>query len=80
MDAQVSLSQRLYDKYEREVFGRQEMLLINVALALITLISSAHAGEQKASAQTDTATPIENPRCRVRNRQYMTLLMKILQS
>ena len=61
MDAQVSLSQRLYDKYEREVFGRQEMLLINVALALITLISSAHAGEQKATAQTDTATPIENP-------------------
>jgi hypothetical protein len=28
---------------------------------LITLISSAHAGEQKATAQTDTATPIENP-------------------
>jgi uncharacterized protein YkwD len=25
------------------------------------LISSAHAGEQKATAQTDTATPIENP-------------------
>ena len=61
MAAQVSLSQRLYDTYEREVFGRQEMLLINVALALITLISSAHAGEQKATAQTDTATPIENP-------------------
>ena len=37
------------------------MLLINVALALITLISSAHAGEQKATAQTDTAAPIENP-------------------
>ena len=36
-------------------------LWFNVALALITLISSAHAGEQKASAQTDTATPIENP-------------------
>ena len=36
------------------------MLLINVALALVTLISSAHAGEQKATTH-DTATPIENP-------------------
>ena len=33
----------------------------NVALALVTLIASAYAGEQKATAQTDTATPIENP-------------------
>jgi hypothetical protein len=37
------------------------MLLINAALALVTLISSAHAGEQKATVQTDTATPIESP-------------------
>ena len=51
---------RLYDKYERELFGRQEMLLINVALVLITLISPAHADEQNATVQTDTA-PIENP-------------------
>ena len=36
------------------------MLLINVALALVTLVSSAHAGEQKATTH-DTATPIENP-------------------
>jgi hypothetical protein len=28
---------------------------------LVTLISSPHAGEQKGTAQTDTATPIENP-------------------
>ena len=34
---------------------------MNVALALVMLISSARAGEQKATAQTDTATPIENP-------------------
>jgi len=60
MADQVSLSRRLYDKYEREVFGRQEMLLINVALVLITLISPAHADEQNATVQTDTA-PIENP-------------------
>jgi len=52
---------RLYDKYERARFERQEMLLINAALALVTLISSAHAGEQKATVQTDTATPIESP-------------------
>jgi uncharacterized protein YkwD len=39
---------------------RQEMRSINVAFVLITLISSAQVGEQKASAQTDTA-PIENP-------------------
>jgi uncharacterized protein YkwD len=37
------------------------MLLINVAIVLATLISSAHAGEPKATAQTDTAAPIENP-------------------
>src|SRR5215470_14714315 len=36
-------------------------LLINLALVLVTLISSAHAGEQKDAAQTDTAAPIENP-------------------
>jgi uncharacterized protein YkwD len=36
------------------------MQLINVVIVLITLISSAHAGEQKATVQTDTA-PVENP-------------------
>jgi uncharacterized protein YkwD len=36
------------------------MLLINVAIVLVMLISSAQAGEQKATGQTDTA-PIENP-------------------
>jgi len=41
-------------------FGRQEMQLINVVIVLTTLISSAHAGEQKATVQTDTV-PIENP-------------------
>src|ERR1700751_155941 len=44
---------------EREGFGRQEMQLIVVAILLTTVISSAHAGEQKATVQTDTA-PIEN--------------------
>jgi hypothetical protein len=38
----------------------QEMQLINVVIVLTTLISSAHAGEQKATVQTDTV-PIENP-------------------
>jgi uncharacterized protein YkwD len=42
------------------ICGGKKMLLINVAIALVTLISSAQAGEQKATAQTDTA-PIENP-------------------
>ena len=41
--------------------SRLPELWFNVALGLVTLISSVHAGEQKASAQTDTATPIENP-------------------
>ncbi|HEY2243493.1 MAG TPA: hypothetical protein VGH47_04615, partial [Xanthobacteraceae bacterium] len=36
------------------------MRSINVAFVLITIISSAYAGEQKASVQTDTA-PIDNP-------------------
>jgi hypothetical protein len=36
------------------------MLPINVAIVLVTLISSAHAGEQNATVQTDTV-PIENP-------------------
>ena len=36
------------------------MQLINVVIVLITLISSGHAGEQKATVQTDTA-PVENP-------------------
>jgi hypothetical protein len=36
------------------------MQLINVVIVLTTLISSAHAGEQKATVQTDTV-PIENP-------------------
>jgi uncharacterized protein YkwD len=36
------------------------MLSITVAIVLVTLISSAHAGEQNATAQTDTV-PIENP-------------------
>jgi uncharacterized protein YkwD len=35
------------------------MRSINLAIALMALISSAHAGEQKATGQTDTA-PIEN--------------------
>jgi uncharacterized protein YkwD len=39
---------------------RQEMLPINVAIVLVTLISSAHAGEQNATVQTDIV-PIENP-------------------
>src|SRR6516225_5240876 len=41
--------------------SRLPELWLNVALALVMLMSSAHAGEQKATAQTDTATPIENP-------------------
>jgi len=36
------------------------MLSINVAIVLVTLISPAHADEQNATVQTDTA-PIENP-------------------
>ena len=36
------------------------MQLINEVIMLTTLISSAHAGEQKATVQTDTV-PIENP-------------------
>ena len=40
---------------------RLPKLWFNAALALVTLISSAHAAEQKVTAQTDTATPIENP-------------------
>ena len=36
------------------------MQLINVVIVLTTLISSAHAGEQKATVQNDTV-PIENP-------------------
>jgi uncharacterized protein YkwD len=36
------------------------MRSINVAFVLITLISPAHTGEQKASVHADTA-PIENP-------------------
>jgi uncharacterized protein YkwD len=41
-------------------FGRQEMLSINAAIVLVTLISPAHAVEQNTAMQTDTA-PIENP-------------------
>jgi uncharacterized protein YkwD len=41
-------------------FGRQEMRPINVVIVLITLITSALAGEQKAPVQIDTA-PIEKP-------------------
>ena len=41
-------------------FGRQEMQLINVVIVLTTLISSAHAAEQKSTVQNDTV-PIENP-------------------
>ena len=41
--------------------SRLPKLWFNAALALVTLISSAHAAEQKVTAQTDTATPIENP-------------------
>jgi hypothetical protein len=40
--------------------GWQEVLLINVAVVLVTLISPAHADEQNASAQTGTAA-IQNP-------------------
>ena len=40
--------------------GRQEMRSVNVATVLVALITSAHADEQKATVQTDTA-PIENP-------------------
>jgi uncharacterized protein YkwD len=40
--------------------AQQPMLSITVAIVLVTLISSAHAGEQNATAQTDTV-PIENP-------------------
>jgi uncharacterized protein YkwD len=58
--AQVSFATDLYDKYEREGLGRQEMLSMNVAIVLIRLISSAHADEQNAIVQTDAA-PIENP-------------------
>jgi uncharacterized protein YkwD len=36
------------------------MQSINVVMVLITLVSLAHAAEQKATMQTDTA-PIENP-------------------
>jgi hypothetical protein len=36
------------------------MLSINVVMVLVTLISPAHADEQNATVQTDTA-PIENP-------------------
>jgi uncharacterized protein YkwD len=54
------ISQRLYDNTSVKRLGRQEMRSINLAIALMALISSAHAGEQKATVQTDTA-PIENP-------------------
>ena len=60
------------------IWGGKKMLLINVAIALVTLISSAQAGEQKATAQTDTA-PIETPRYRARNRYCLTLLVTTLQ-
>jgi uncharacterized protein YkwD len=40
--------------------GLQEMRLVNVATVLVALITFAHADEQKATVQTDTA-PIENP-------------------
>jgi hypothetical protein len=42
------------------VWGGKKVLPINVAIILVTLISSAHADEQNATVQTDTA-PIENP-------------------
>jgi len=41
--------------------SRLPKLWFNLALALVMLIASAYAGEQKATAQTDAATPIENP-------------------
>src|SRR5215467_8104537 len=41
--------------------SRLPKLSFKIALALVTLIASGYAGEQKAAAQTDTATPIENP-------------------
>ena len=37
------------------------MLPINVAIVLVTLISSAHAGEQNATVQTDTGPPALHP-------------------
>jgi uncharacterized protein YkwD len=47
-------------KYERVGSWRQQMRPINLIIVLITLIASAHAGEQNVGLQVDTA-PIENP-------------------
>jgi hypothetical protein len=58
--AHVSLARHNTINTSVKGFGRQEMQLINVVIMLTTLISSAHAGEQKATVQTDTV-PIENP-------------------
>ena len=41
-------------KYEREGLGWQEMLSINVAIVLVTLISPAHAVEQNVTVLTDS--------------------------
>ena len=48
-----------------------------LAIALIAFISYAHADEQNRTVQTDTS-PIENPRCRVRNRHCLTLSTTLL--
>jgi uncharacterized protein YkwD len=56
----VSLARHNTINTSAKDFGRQEMQLINVAIVLTTLISSTHAGEQRATVQTD-AVPIENP-------------------
>jgi uncharacterized protein YkwD len=58
--AQVSLASEYTINTSVKGLGRQEMLPINVAIVLVTVISSAHAGEQNATVQTGTA-PIENP-------------------
>jgi hypothetical protein len=42
-------------------FGRQEMQPVSVVVVLITLITSAHAGEQKAATTRIDTAPIEGP-------------------
>src|SRR5262249_61928451 len=56
----IGADETSYDKYESKGLGRREMLSINLAIVLVTLTSPAHADEQNATVQTDTA-PIENP-------------------
>src|SRR4029077_13570508 len=58
--AHVSLARHNTINTSVRVWGGKKMLPINVAIILVTLISSAHADEQNATVQTDTA-PIENP-------------------